>query len=194
MTQQMTTKIAPSYDGRTNFFAFEDAVDDWRDVTELEAEKRGPALRNRLGGEASIYKRLLDRDRLRGPNDGVDYFKRTLRPDFIKGAQYKFMQFMKHNRGTTDLQKWMAPFQIIGHGLMELWMDLQPDRPLSDAAVVAYLTARSQEHEAAHAQARAAAQAANHAYGVVPWTGELLMQQCVQSTKQTTAEKKISVE
>ena len=40
MTQQMT------YNGRTSFFAFEDAIDDWCDITELEAEKRGPALRN----------------------------------------------------------------------------------------------------------------------------------------------------
>ena len=45
MTQQMTTKEAPAYDGRTSFFAFEDAIDDWCDITELEAEKRGPALR-----------------------------------------------------------------------------------------------------------------------------------------------------
>ena len=52
MTQHMTTKLAPAYDGRTSFFAFEDGMDDWRDITELEAEKRGPALRNRLEGDA----------------------------------------------------------------------------------------------------------------------------------------------
>ena len=28
MTQQMTTKVAPAYDGQTSFFAFEDAIDD----------------------------------------------------------------------------------------------------------------------------------------------------------------------
>ena len=39
MTQQMTTKVAPAYDGRTSFFAFEDAIDDWCDITELEPEK-----------------------------------------------------------------------------------------------------------------------------------------------------------
>ena len=50
--QQMTTKVAPAYDGRTSFFAFEDAIDDWCDITEPEAEKRGPALRNRLEGDA----------------------------------------------------------------------------------------------------------------------------------------------
>ena len=30
MTQQMTMKVAPAYDGRTSFFAFEDAIDDCR--------------------------------------------------------------------------------------------------------------------------------------------------------------------
>ena len=64
MTQQMTTKVAPAYDGRTSFFAFEDTIDDWCDITELEPEKRGPALRNRLEGEASQYKRLLNRELL----------------------------------------------------------------------------------------------------------------------------------
>ena len=35
MTQQMTTKVAPAYDGRTSFFAFEDAIDDWCDNQEF---------------------------------------------------------------------------------------------------------------------------------------------------------------
>ena len=87
MTQQMTTKVAPAYDGKISFFASEDALDDWCDITELEPEKPGPALRNRLEGDALQYKRLLDRDMLRDPNEGVNYFKRFLRPHFIKGAQ-----------------------------------------------------------------------------------------------------------
>ena len=64
------------------FFAFEDAIDDWCDITELEPEKRGPALRNRLEGEAQQYKRLLDREMLRDPNDGVNYFKKILATPF----------------------------------------------------------------------------------------------------------------
>ena len=86
MTQQMTTKVAPAYDGRTSFFAFEDAIDDWCNITE---EKRGPALRNRLVRRRcrSVYKRLLDRDMLRDPNEGVN---QTV---FL----HRFMQFMKHN-------------------------------------------------------------------------------------------------
>ena len=69
--QQVTTKVPPSYDGRSSWFAYEDAIDDWCDITELGADKRGPALRNRLEGEAAIHKRLLDRDRLKDQRSEV---------------------------------------------------------------------------------------------------------------------------
>ena len=62
MTTQVTTKVPPGFDGKTSWFAFEDAIDDWCDITELESEKWGPALRNRLEGEAAVYKRLLEED------------------------------------------------------------------------------------------------------------------------------------
>ena len=91
---QVTTKIPPSYDGRMSWFAYEEAVDDWCDITELPADKRGPALRNRLDGEAAIYKTLLDREELRDPDNGVTYFKATLRPYFVKGSQSVFMWFL----------------------------------------------------------------------------------------------------
>ena len=88
--QQVTTKVPPSYDGRSSWFAYEDAIDDWCDITELDADKRGPALRNRLEGEAAIHKRLLDRDRLKDPTNGVKYFKSFLRSLFVKGAANVF--------------------------------------------------------------------------------------------------------
>ena len=92
MTTQVTTKVPPGFDGKTSWFAFEDAIDDWCDITELEAKKWGPALRNRLEGEASVFKRLLDREELRQPNGrGVEYFKRALSPHFAKGAQTVFL-------------------------------------------------------------------------------------------------------
>ena len=47
MVQQMTTKIPPMFNGTTSWFAYGEAIEDWCDVTELEPEKRGPALRNR---------------------------------------------------------------------------------------------------------------------------------------------------
>ena len=44
---QSTPKIPPGFDGRTSWFAFEDAIDDWVDITTLAAEKQGPSLKNR---------------------------------------------------------------------------------------------------------------------------------------------------
>eukprot|EP00435_Cladocopium_sp_Y103_P019129 s520_g4.t1 len=186
MTQQMTTKVAPSYDGKTSFFAFEDAIDDWCDITELEPEKRGPALRNRLEGDAAVYKRLLDRNRLRDANEGVNYFKRTLRPHFIKGAQtvflYRFMQLMQYNRGSVDLQRWMTRFQITGNRLIESWMDLLPDMDITNPEAVAYVAARRTVHDAQQANLEGIAQATPGAapHVNVPWTEDMALQACNQ--------------
>ena len=180
ITQPMTTKVAPAYEGRTSVFAFEDAIDDWCDITELEPEKRGPALRNRLEGDALQYKRLLDRDMLRDPNEGVNYFKRFLRPHFIKGAQnvflYRFVQFMKYNRGTMDLQKWMTRFQLTGNRLIESCMDLLPEATVTSPEAILFVQQKSQEHERdqqERAEAAAALGAAPHV--VVPWSDELAL-------------------
>ena len=175
MTTQVTTKVPPGFDGKTSWFAFEDAIDDWCDITELEAEKWGPALRNRLEGEASVYKRLLDREQLREPNGrGVEYFKRTLRPHFVKGAQtvflYRFMRFMKNNRGNAELMKWMTRFQIDGRRLEESWMDLCPELDLTSPAIVAEVTARRN----AHNNAQAALHAADNNHVVIPWTDDMI--------------------
>ena len=109
----MTTKVPPSYDGRSSWFAYEDAIDDWCDITELDNDKKGPALRNRLECEAAIYKRLLDRDRLKDPNNGVKYFKSFLRPLFVKGPAnmflYRFQQLMN---GNGDMLRWITRFQL----------------------------------------------------------------------------------
>ena len=114
--QQETTKVPPSYDGRGSWFAYEDAIDDWCDITELDSDKRGPALRNRLEGEAAIHKRLLDRERLKDPDNGVKYFKSFLRPLFVKGAAnvflYRFQQFMNLHRGSGDMLRWITRFQL----------------------------------------------------------------------------------
>ena len=54
-------------------------------TSELEPEKRGPALQ---------YKRLLNRELLRDPNDGANYFKRFLQPHVTKGAQTVFLYYI----------------------------------------------------------------------------------------------------
>ena len=49
-----TVKIPPLLDGSTSWFKCEELTDDWLDLTQLEAGKRGPALKNRLVGEAAM--------------------------------------------------------------------------------------------------------------------------------------------
>ena len=46
--QLMSTKIPPAFNGKGSWFAYEELVYDWMDITVLEAEKRGPFLKSRL--------------------------------------------------------------------------------------------------------------------------------------------------
>ena len=116
--QQVTTKIPPTYNGTTSWFAYEEAIDDWVDITELEAEKRGPALRNRLEGEAAVYRALLDRDRLRDPNNGVRYFKQSSRPHLVKSNEsvflWRFIQLSKAHRDLRTCSDWLDDYQSYG--------------------------------------------------------------------------------
>ena len=50
---QSTPKIPPAFDGRSSWFAYEEAIDDWLDITTLDEDTRGPALKNRLIGSAA---------------------------------------------------------------------------------------------------------------------------------------------
>jgi hypothetical protein len=90
VVQQVNTKIAPMFNGTTSWFYYEEAIDEWLDITELEVQKQGPALRNRLDGVAATYKPLFDRAKLKEA-DGVDFFKKFLRPHFVKGAHNVFL-------------------------------------------------------------------------------------------------------
>ena len=143
--QQVTTKVPPSYNGTTSWFQFEELVDDWVDITELDAEKRGPALRNRLEGDAAVCKPLLDREALRDPEDGVAYFKRTLRPHFVKGSQSVFMwrlfQLMRFYRGSQDFLRWIGKFSVTRKRLADAWGDLFEPATNADPAFQAAFAA-----------------------------------------------------
>ena len=111
--QVMSPKVPPAFNGRTSWFYYEELVLDWTDITTLTDEKQGPALRNRLEGDAAVYKQHLDRDELKTGN-GVDYFLKTLRPKFVKGAQnvflWRLLQFMTMRRGKLEVNRWIAKF------------------------------------------------------------------------------------
>ena len=178
MAQQITTRYRSSVIyGKTSFFAFKDAVDDWCDITDLEPEKRGPALRNRLEEEAAFYKRLLKRD----PKHGVNYFKRFLQPHVIKGAQtvflYRFMQLMKHNRGTMDLQRWMTGFQTTRYRHIESWMDLLPDLEITSPEASVHVAQCRQVHkqEPENLAGSVVATPGADPHINVPWTDDMAM-------------------
>ena len=42
----ITTEITTLFDGSTSWFKYEELIDDWLDLTVLQAVKRGPALKN----------------------------------------------------------------------------------------------------------------------------------------------------
>ena len=92
-------------------------IDDWLDLTVLQAKKRGPALKHRLVGDAEMYKGLLDREHLKTA-DGVKYFRDTLKSHFIQGAQsvflWRFYQYHQARRGNIEMVKWIGKLDIPG--------------------------------------------------------------------------------
>ena len=82
--------IPPLFDVLTSWFKYEELIDDWLDLTQLEPGKRGPALKNRLVGDAAMHKELLDREPLRS-EVGVQFFFGTLRDNFTRGVLSGFL-------------------------------------------------------------------------------------------------------
>ena len=77
-------------------------------LTQLEAGKRGPALLNRLVGDASIYKKLLDRKPLTSV-DGVKYFMETetsrhqMRSECFPPAMFLFISCKERKHGNSQV-------------------------------------------------------------------------------------------
>ena len=125
----MTTNIPPLFDGSTSWFKYKELIDDWLDLTVLEAGKRRPALKNRLVGDAEMHRGLLNRESLRA-EDGVMYFKDTLTPHLIKGAHsiflWSFDRFSPARRGHTEMVKWVGKFSLLLKRLKDAWKDMLP--------------------------------------------------------------------
>ena len=60
-TMVHAAQVPPGYDGSTNWFRYADAVEEWCDLTKVEAKRRGPAIAARLSGRAEIYKKARSR-------------------------------------------------------------------------------------------------------------------------------------
>ena len=51
----VTTEVPPGYDGSTSWFKYADAVEEWCDLTKIEAKRRGPAIAVRLSGHFRVH-------------------------------------------------------------------------------------------------------------------------------------------
>ena len=125
----ITPKIPPHYNGLTSWFNYEELIDDWVDITTLDEDKRGPALRNRLIGAAEPLRKYLDQDKEALKSErGIQYFKDTLRPFFVKGVHnvyiWRFFRFLSFRRGARDMLDWVSRIGIEYMRLKESWMDL----------------------------------------------------------------------
>ena len=79
---------------------------------------------------------LLDRESLRA-NNGVKYFRDTLRPNFIKGAQnvflWRFYQFQSSKEEEVwKIVKWIGRFSLFWKRLRDAWMDNLPKSSMSE--------------------------------------------------------------
>ena len=81
-----------------------------KNVTCFEEQIR----RRSISVQKTTEQRVVERPKWRRK-----WFQKILATTFHQGSQavslYRFMQFMKHNRGTMVLQKWMTRFQLIGN-------------------------------------------------------------------------------
>ena len=103
----------------------------------LEAGKRGPALKNRLVGDAETHKGLLNRESLRA-EDGVKYFKDKMRPHF-QGAQSVFLwrvyHFIRVRSGDIEIVKWCCKFSLLLKRLRDAWPDMFPMSATSEQVI-----------------------------------------------------------
>ena len=134
---KMTPKVPPQCDGQSGWFEYEDLIDDWLEITTLDADKHGPSLKNALIGSAFFYKSMLDNDNalLRDPDRGLAHFKDTLRPYFVKGVNHVFLRrFLQITyRGQSEFVHWIGRFAIAQKRLLASWSDLLDLSDLPDA-------------------------------------------------------------
>ena len=95
---------------------------------------------------------------------------------------YRFMQFMKYNKGTLDLHKWMTRFQLTGNRLIESWMNLLPDLETFSPEAIAHVARCRLEHEARQVNQAGIAEATPGAaaHVNVPCTEEMALAAFVQ--------------
>ena len=75
-----------------------------------------------------MYKAVLQNDLLQDPDEGVNYFKNTLKKFFLKGSTnvyfYRFLSFVNHMRQNTEFLIFTSKFETLLVRLKAAWMGL----------------------------------------------------------------------
>jgi len=131
--ERFNVKVPPAFNGVEPWYVYEELVRDWCDITSIEKDKQGPLLRQRLTGEALVYKPQIDKEKLKNANEvsgipqGVKYFLDFLRPKHLKNPAafflYRLVQYMRVHRGRMEIGRWCTRFDVLRMRLHEAWMD-----------------------------------------------------------------------
>ena len=68
-------------------------IEEERDLTKVKTRRKGPAIAvyPALSGRAELFKERLDRDRLKDPETGVEFYLATMKPFVMKDNQAVFL-------------------------------------------------------------------------------------------------------
>ena len=88
--------------------------------------------------DAAIYRNMLDPTLLQDPVNGVEYFKKTLRPYFVEGSAnvflYRLLTFFNCRRGNQEFIQFISKFEVNLMRLRNAWRDTFPEpvRPIAN--------------------------------------------------------------
>ena len=81
---------------------------------------------------------MLDTDKLKDAETGVEHYLATMWPYFAKDNQavfvYRLFQMLRRNRGQIDFQRQTVCYETARHSAAETWVDITTPRPAADAA------------------------------------------------------------
>ena len=101
-----------------------------------------------------MYKAVLQNDLLQDPDEGVHYFKNTLKKFFLKGSTnvylYRLLCFFNHRRQNSEFLIFTSKFKIVLMRLKAAWMDLMPTHTAQSPEFIASVQDANARRMAAH--------------------------------------------
>ena len=139
-----------------------------------------------------MFKEKLNRERLRDPETGVDYFLATLRPFFVKDLQsvflYRFFQMLRCNRGQTDHQRWMVKYEIARQKAVDAWLGATTPKPAAGDAPVTEQIERLREAARERQRGETCQDWAGPADGLAAAVAAVALPEATEATRQAAIE------